>query len=416
MSSAPDTLIKIFTDKRSEFGMYEFADPHIQATYKPHETLYKAMLQAKNAYDTQELLQRMCADIEREYLTRMEQIKRLQMDAAVDFRNAESSLKKHYASEVAADHRPYIHEVDIHAPLVSKIQLADSQIFDLETFNEKREFERLLQIHADLLADSYKGDEAVVHHGRAFTWSELVAGGKKQQQEEEEEPQGRYGDGGLCGCDDLDCSDCYSYDSDSDYCGWSDSYPRECNYEREQREAEEAEAAAQAAAEQQRWEENARNSDEEARANEAEHRREVAGVGTSAVSTADASVTNPMELLKIFRRIVTACPHIGEDPLFCNRAFGLITSENQHIEEFPESKSDNDDTPFAAASDTYASAADYAAAAADAAFATAASAAADDPHSVSDFTPSAAADVTPLRYHLQNLRYQGDNALHHHSQ
>jgi hypothetical protein len=122
----------------------------------------------------------------------------------------------------------------------------------------------------------------------------LVAGGveqhqqpqPQQQQEEEEEPQGRYGDGGYCGCGDFECSDCFSYgrdenddrDSyDSDYCGECGYYPREYNCEREWREAEEAAAAA----EQQRWEENTRNSDgetwdEEATANEAEHRREVA--------------------------------------------------------------------------------------------------------------------------------------------
>jgi hypothetical protein len=144
--------------------------------------------------------------------------------------------------------------------------------------------------------DSYKGDEVDVRHGRAFTWSELVAGGKtqqqqQQQQQQEDEPQGRYGDGGYCGCGDFECSDCFSYGGDenddqssynSDYCAECDYYPREYNWERECREAEEAAAAAAAAtAEQQRWEENTRNSDgelwdDEARANEAEHRREVA--------------------------------------------------------------------------------------------------------------------------------------------
>jgi hypothetical protein len=351
---------QIFNGKRGEYGIYKFADPHRQMTYEHHETRFKKMQKVKNAYDKQELLRRMRADMRREYLTRKNQMKRLQMDAAVDFRNAESSLQAHYASEAAADHHPYIH-----APLVSKIQLPNAQILDLKTFDAEREFAKVRQIHADLLADqqesirlfdqeeqrqsqyyaiqqrwmereygqrrpdeqprgddgvgeeeiktenrwecrhdancstcgrdddgdSYKGDEAVVHHGRAFTWSELVAGGKKQQQqEEEEEPQGRYGDGGYCGCGDFECSDCFSYGGDdkdsydSDYCGPFGHYPREYNWEIECREAEEAAAAAQAAveaAEQQRWEENTRDSDgetwdEEARSNEAEHRREVA--------------------------------------------------------------------------------------------------------------------------------------------
>ena len=359
---------QIFNGERGEYGILKFADPHRQMTYEHHETRFKKMQNLKTAYDKQELLRRMRADMRREYLTRKNQMKRLQMDAAVDFRNAESSLQENYASEAVADHRPYIHGVDIHAPLVSKIELPNAQILDLKTFDEESEFAKVHQVHADLLADqqesirlfeqeeqrqsqyytiqrgwmareygqrcpdeqphggdgvgeeeintenrwechhancstcghdddgdndSYKGDEAVVHHGRAFTWSEFVAGGKKQQQqEEEEEPQGRYGDGGLCGCGDLECSDCFSYGSEnddkdsynSDYCGPFGYYPREYNYERERREEEEAAAAAQAAveaAEQQRWEENTRDSDgetwdDEARANEAEHRREVA--------------------------------------------------------------------------------------------------------------------------------------------
>ena len=118
--------------------------------------------------------------------------------------------------------------------------------------------------------------------------SELVAGGKtQQQQQEEEEPQGRYGDGGFCGCGDEECSDCFSYGSknddrssyDSEYDGIFPDYPLEYNCEREWREAEEAAQAAEQ--EQQRWEENTRKSDgetwdKEATANEAEHRREVA--------------------------------------------------------------------------------------------------------------------------------------------
>ena len=105
----------------------------------------------------------------------------------------------------------------------------------------------------------------------------------EQQQQQEEEQPGRYGDGGYCGCNDLDCSDCFSYgNQNDDQSSYDSEYdtPREYNWETACREAEEAAAAAEAA-EQQRWEENTRDSDgetwdEEARANEAEHRREVA--------------------------------------------------------------------------------------------------------------------------------------------
>jgi len=354
----------IFSGDRGEFGFLKFADPHRQMTYEHHETRFKKMRGLKTAYDKQEFLRKIRADIKREYLTRKKQIKRLQMDAAVDFRNAENELQEHFSTE-AADH-PYIHGVDINAPLVSQIRLPNDQVLDLKAFDEGGEFAKLRQVHADLLADqqesirqfeqeeqrqnqyhaiwqqyvereykqrrpyeprggdgeeevntenrwechdancstcghdddndSYKGDEVDVRHGRAFTWAELVAGGEKQQQQpqqqqEEEEQVGRYGDGGFCGCGDLDCSDCFSYGDknddqssyDSDYCAECGYYPREYNWERECREAEEAAAAqaAQAAAEQQRWEENTRNSDgetwdKEATANEAEHRREVA--------------------------------------------------------------------------------------------------------------------------------------------
>ena len=303
---------QIFNGQRGQYGIYKFADPHRQATYEHHETRFTKMQILKNAYDKQELLRRMRADIRREYLTRKKQMKRLQMDAAVDFRNAESSLQEHYASEAAADHQPYIHGVDIHAPLVSKIQLPNAQILDLKKFDADSEFAKVCQIHADLLADQQESirlfEQEEQRQSQYYTiqqrWMEREYGQQSQpqpqqqeqpqqpEQQQEDEQAGRYGDGGCCGCDDFECSDCFSYGGDenddgdsydSDYCGTFGHYPREYNYERERREEEEA-AAAQAAveaAEQQRWEENTRESDgetwdEEARADEAEHRREVA--------------------------------------------------------------------------------------------------------------------------------------------
>lgn len=151
--SATEYGSQIFTGLRSEYGMYKFADPHRQATYKHHEINYKKMMTVKNAYDKQELLRKMRADMKREYLTRKKQMKKLQMDAAVDFRNAENSLQEHYASVNAADRRPDIRSVDINAPLVSQIQLPYDEILDLKTFDEDSEFEKLRQIHADLFAD-----------------------------------------------------------------------------------------------------------------------------------------------------------------------------------------------------------------------------------------------------------------------
>ena len=303
----------IFSGERSEFGIYKFADPHRQATYERHETRFRKMKELKMAYDKQAFLLRMRADIKREFLTRKKQMKRLQMDAAVEFRNAELSLLEHYATE-AADH-PYIHGVDIHAPLVSQIKLPNDELLDLKKFNEEGEFAKLRQVHADLLADQQESirffeqeeQRQSQYHTIWQRWMEREyqqrrpyepRGEEQQQQPEqpqqqeqqeqqqpEEEQPGHYGDGGYCGCGDLDCSDCYSYSGDENddgdsYLGDSDHYPREYNHERERREAEEAAAQAEAA-EQQRWEENTRNSDdetwdEEARADEAEHRHEVA--------------------------------------------------------------------------------------------------------------------------------------------
>jgi hypothetical protein len=277
----------------------------------------------------------MRTDMKREYLTRKKQVTRLQKDAAIDFRNAESSLQEHYATE-AADHHPYIRGVDINAPLVSQIQLPNGKHFDVKTFDEHHEFARVRQIHEDLRRDQERDQEQEQRQkqdqeqgqeeeqrwceAEKEVWNNWVkrqylqcspyetrrvvelrnevqentegdmlqlcleesrhdsdycgpfgyyprgevprerheAGlasirrrsQAEQQQEEEEEQVGRYGDGGFCGCGDLECSDCFSYGNENDDRDSYNSeydYPREYNYERECREAEEA--AAQAAAE-----------------------------------------------------------------------------------------------------------------------------------------------------------------------
>jgi hypothetical protein len=300
----------IFTRERGEYGMLVFSDPRRQATYEYHETEYRKKYVLKQAYDKQEFLRKMRADIKRECLTRKKQMKRLQMDAAVDFRNAESSLQEHYAG--AQGQEPWrIHGVDICAPLVSQIQLPSGETLDLKTLDCDTEFAKVRRVHEDLRLDqleSIRICEEEEQRQREYeaaneaSWNQwtqqqyqqrrpYAPRGEEQQpqqpqqqeqQQPEEEQPGRYGDGGYCGCDDLECSDCYSYGGDekddrSSYDSEYD-YPREYNYERECREREEA-AAAQAA-EQQRWEENTRDEDglwdEEARADEAEHRREVA--------------------------------------------------------------------------------------------------------------------------------------------
>jgi hypothetical protein len=325
-ANAPNTTknydADIFTGERSEFGMLVFSDPHRQATYEYHETEYRKKYVLKHAYDNQEFLRKMRADIKREYLTRKKQVKRLQRDAAVEFRNAEMSLQEHYASTQGQRHWK-IHGVDINAPLVSQIQLPNGETLDLKTLQSDTEFAKVFRIHEDLRLDQIEStriheeeeqrqrkSEAEWNERRQRTWAPAYddeeeeegdnaaheaadheAGEHERNREipwEEWMASGAVAEKCL-GCEDFECSDCYSYGNDnesvssydSEHCGTFGYHPREYNHERERREEEEARAAAEAEQEQQRWEENTRDSDgetwdEEAIADEAEHRREVA--------------------------------------------------------------------------------------------------------------------------------------------
>ena len=261
-----NTTASIFTDKRSEFGMYKFSDPRRQATYEYHEDQYKKMLKLKNAYDKQELLRKMRADMKREYLTRKKQVVRLQKDAAIDFRNAESTLQEHYATE-AADHHPYIHAIDITAPLVSQIQLPYGKHLDLKTFDEHHEFAKVRQIHEDL------------RHDQEESIRQIAEQAQKQAQAQEEEQRWCAAEAKVWNkwvkrqylqCspyetrrviearndnqenDESDCSEPVEYGND--YCGPFGYYPRG-EVPREQHEAGLASIRRRAQAEQQQEEE-----------------------------------------------------------------------------------------------------------------------------------------------------------------
>jgi hypothetical protein len=144
---------QMFSGERTEFGMCVFSDPHTQAAYQKYEDEYKKKYALHQAYNKQEFLRRMRADIKREYLTRKKQLKHLQKDAAIDFRNAEMSLQEHYASTQASQlQSEYSHRaVDICAPLVSQVTLPDGQLFDVKTFNLEGEFAKLVQNHKNLV-------------------------------------------------------------------------------------------------------------------------------------------------------------------------------------------------------------------------------------------------------------------------
>jgi hypothetical protein len=144
---------RMFSGERTEFGMRVFSDPRTQATFQKYEDEYKKKYALHQAYNKQEFLRRMRADIKREYLTRKKQLKHLQKDAGIDFRNAEMSLQEHYASTQASQMQSeYSHRaVDICAPLVSQVTLPDGQLFDVKTFNLEGEFAKLVQNHKNLV-------------------------------------------------------------------------------------------------------------------------------------------------------------------------------------------------------------------------------------------------------------------------
>ena len=148
--TANNTADQIFTKGTSEFGMPVFSDPHTQETYKHFEDEYKKKYNLKQAYDMQEFLRRMRVDIKREYLTRKKQLKTLQTHAAVDFRNAEMSLQEHYASSNQGEAPYRIRGIDICAPLVSEIPLGYGEVLDLKTFHAESEFAKVVDFHKSL--------------------------------------------------------------------------------------------------------------------------------------------------------------------------------------------------------------------------------------------------------------------------
>ena len=128
-----------------EFGLLEFQNPFVQARYKHSRKEYKLKYNLKEAYNNQEFLRKMRTDIKREYLTRKKQLKKLQRDAAVMFRESESKLQEYYSTEFAKS-QPR-REIDIHAPLVSHVTLPEGECMNVKEFNTKQAFEGLRNLH-----------------------------------------------------------------------------------------------------------------------------------------------------------------------------------------------------------------------------------------------------------------------------
>jgi len=246
----------IFEQERSEYGFARFQNPRAQADFAGKEEEYRLMYSLKDAYDGQEMLRKMRADIKREYLTRKNQVKKLQTRAAVTFRNAESKLQEHYASTPPYNLSTYQRAVDIDAPLVDVVELPDDNSFNVKEFNFTKGFEKLREAHASICDEERECIMQAMRNQREQEEQER----QRQQQQQEEDPHeipwaqwvasGQASETCL-GCNDLECSDCYSYSDgdgdgdsyDSDYLYDFNQYPREYEWERQAREEEEARVA-----------------------------------------------------------------------------------------------------------------------------------------------------------------------------
>jgi ADP-ribose pyrophosphatase YjhB (NUDIX family) len=133
--------------ERDEFGFQMFQNPFVQAPFQHAQKEYRLKYNLKQAYDNQEFLRKMRADIKREYLTRKKQLKKLQKDAAVRFREDEMKLQEHYSTEFAKSQKS--REIDIHAPLVSHVALPHGKSMNVKEFNIEQEFEGLRNLHQE---------------------------------------------------------------------------------------------------------------------------------------------------------------------------------------------------------------------------------------------------------------------------
>ena len=275
--------------KRNDFGLFEFLNPCIQVPFERAQEEYKKKYILHEAYMKQEFLRKMRTDIKREYLTRKKQLKRIQTDAAVVFREAETKLQEHYSEEFARIKGR--RAIDIDTPLVSCVEFREGETIDLKSFNIQQEFGGLLVMQNDIYHREREGviqfmrkreEELLAQQQQPHevSWSEWVDDSndddrkkkweeeelERQQQQQQQQQQSScvYPDNHdhYRECDDLGCqvcrwvreqreecdqqqrecgdgdNDASSYDSD--YCAEFGHYPREYNYEREIREAEEA--------------------------------------------------------------------------------------------------------------------------------------------------------------------------------
>ena len=339
--TANNTAKQVFTKEMSEFGMRVFSDPHTQETYKHFEDEYRKKYILKQAYDQQEFLRRMRVDIRREYLTRKKQVKTLQTHAAVDFRNAEISLQEHYASSNQGEEPYRIRGINICAPLMSEIALGCGEVLDLKAFHAESEFAKVVDLHNSLREQTeseLRWEQGIVALSEWYDQSPPTSADEEEEEKESGSAVNKRGAFGGCYDDnetnalnpnnkwglpmtaeereilekgeaaqtqrteDPSCYYTFVNTHDAiDHAAWVlDSI--------QERQAtagmtEEERERAQQAAEQQRWIENTRNSDdglwdEEAIADEADYRRELAQMKTNGDGDDYADVQQ-LEVVKV---------------------------------------------------------------------------------------------------------------------
>jgi len=143
------------SNRRSEHGFHHFQDPEYQRAFHLREEKYRLTFLLKKAFEGQEFLRKMRADMKREYLTRKKQMKKLQTDQAIVFRSAEMKLQEFYsdATGVPVETPRKIRSIDITSPLVTTFQLPFGNTLDLKELDTNEQFADLCEFHIKLRSD-----------------------------------------------------------------------------------------------------------------------------------------------------------------------------------------------------------------------------------------------------------------------
>lgn len=181
----------IYSTERTEHGFLHFQDIEYQIAFEHRETKYRLAYLLKEAYDKQEFLRKMRADMKREYLTRKKQVKKLEQDQAVVFRNAEMKLQEYYTSTTSIHHdsvRKFAatsptHIATIHLPFGNTLHTNEiplSEVDMRDQFSQLREFHVKLRYDKESeLREAERQQEEEEELARGF--EELARGERSQR-------------------------------------------------------------------------------------------------------------------------------------------------------------------------------------------------------------------------------------------